>query len=162
MRGSNTGALEVRGEVLMHTGDFASFNEERIKSGDEPLANPRNGTAGTLKMQDSAIVASRPLRFYAYFLESDDISLPSTDFERQELLGSMGFQTDKSYRICRNIDEVFEYITYWDKHRHDLDFDIDGIVIKVNEIPAREILGRTSKFPRWAIAYKYQAEQAET
>jgi DNA ligase (NAD+) len=162
VRGDHKAAFEVRGEVLMHNDDFAKFNEERVKGGEEPLANPRNGTAGTLKSQDSAAVATRPLRFYAYFLESDEMTLPATDFARQQLLAEMGFQTDKSYKECKDIDEVFAYIQHWDAHRHDLDFEIDGIVVKVNEIAAREILGRTSKFPRWAIAYKYQAEQAQT
>ena len=153
--------FEVRGEVLMHLKGFEELNASRVANGDAPLMNPRNATSGSLKMQDSAVVATRPLTFYAYWLGTD-AAVPPTDDAQQQLLADWGFKAHHNVRACATIDEVFEYINYWEKNRHDLPYEIDGIVIKVNEVPAREILGATSKFPRWAIAFKYQAEQAET
>lgn len=153
--------FEVRGEVLMHIGPFNALNDQREESGEPRLMNPRNATAGTLKNQDSSIVASRPLTFYAYQLYSDAI-LPETDGAQQAMLREWGFKANENVGICKNIDEVFDYINHWDKHREELPYEIDGIVIKINEVAVREALGFTSKFPRWAIAFKYQAEEAET
>ncbi len=153
--------FEVRGEVLMHKGAFAKLNEERLENGDAALMNPRNATAGTLKMQDSAIVSQRPLTFYAYWLAADQ-GLPPSDGAQQQLLSEAGFLANDNVKVCQNIDEVFDFINHWETARHDLDYEIDGIVIKVNEVRQREELGFTSKFPRWAIAFKYAAEQAET
>ncbi|MFN8397365.1 MAG: NAD-dependent DNA ligase LigA [Bacteroidia bacterium] len=153
--------FEVRGEVLMHVAPFNALNDAREEAGEPRLMNPRNATAGTLKNQDSAIVASRPLTFHAYSLFTDGNTEP-TDGGQQELLRNWGFKANENVAVCKNIDEVFDYINHWDKHRDDLPYEIDGIVIKVNEIGLRETLGFTSKFPRWAIAFKYQAEQAET
>lgn len=153
--------FEVRGEVMMHVPDFEDLNRQRLEAGEAPFMNPRNTTAGTLKMQDSAIVASRKLRFYGYFLDADS-GTPPTDGESMELLRSWGFVVDPDYRICQDLEEVWAHITEWESKRHDLDYEIDGMVIKVNETALRPILGTTSKFPRWAIAYKYKAEQAQT
>jgi DNA ligase (NAD+) len=153
--------FEVRGEVLMHIAPFNSLNDQREENGEARLANPRNATAGTLKNQDSAIVASRPLVFYAYSLFSDG-RIPPADGAQQSLLQDWGFKANENVQVCHSIDEVFDYINHWDKKRDDLPYEIDGIVIKVNEINLREQLGFTSKFPRWAIAFKYQAELAET
>lgn len=153
--------FEVRGEVLMHVAPFNALNDAREEAGEPRLMNPRNATAGTLKNQDSSIVASRPLTFHAYSLFTDGATEP-TDGGQQELLRNWGFKANENVAVCKNIDEVFDYINHWDKHRDDLPYEIDGIVIKVNEIGLRETLGFTSKFPRWAIAFKYQAEQAET
>lgn len=153
--------FEVRGEVLMHKKEFDALNAERVRNGEAALMNPRNSTAGTLKIQDSAIVASRPLVFYAYWMGAET-ALPNMDSAQQELLAEWGFKANKHVRRCKDIDEVFSFIGTWEEKRHDLPYEIDGIVIKVNEVPLREILGRTSKFPRWAIAFKYEAEQAET
>lgn len=153
--------FEVRGEVLMHIAPFNALNDQREENGEPRLMNPRNATAGTLKSQDSSVVASRPLTFHAYSLFSDG-TLPPSDGEQQALLREWGFKANEHVGICKNIDEVFDYINHWDKHRDDLPYEIDGIVIKINETPIRETLGFTSKFPRWAIAFKYQAEQAET
>lgn len=153
--------FEVRGEVMLHVPDFEEMNRQRVEAGEAPFMNPRNTTAGTLKMQDSAIVASRKLRFYAYFLDADS-GTPTTDGESMELLRNWGFVTDPDYRICQNLDEVWEHIIEWETKRHTLPYEIDGMVIKVNETALRPILGTTSKFPRWAIAYKYKAEQAQT
>lgn len=153
--------FEVRGEVLMHVAPFNALNDAREEAGEPRLMNPRNATAGTLKNQDSSIVASRPLTFHAYSLFTDGSTVP-TDGGQQQLLRDWGFKANEHVGVCKNIDEVFDYINHWDTHRDDLPYEIDGIVIKVNEIAVRETLGFTSKFPRWAIAFKYQAEQAET
>jgi len=153
--------FEVRGEVLMHKDGFEKLNAQRIENGEAALMNPRNATSGSLKMQDSAVVAKRPLTFYAYWLASDG-NLPPTDGRQQELLDEAGFLANEHVKVCQNIDEVFEYINHWEENRHDLPYEIDGIVIKINEVRQREVLGNTSKFPRWAIAFKYAAEQAET
>ena len=153
--------FEVRGEVLMHNKAFGKLNETRVANGEAALMNPRNATAGTLKMQDSAVVSTRPLTFYAYWLGAD-AGLPDTDGEQQALLAKWGFLANDNVKVCQNIDEVFDFINHWETARHDLDYEIDGIVIKINEVPQREVLGATSKFPRWAIAFKYAAEQAET
>ncbi|MEM1000251.1 MAG: NAD-dependent DNA ligase LigA [Bacteroidota bacterium] len=154
-------SFEVRGEVLMHRDKFDALNERRVEKGDAPLMNPRNATAGTLKMQDSSVVASRPMTFYAYWLGAEG-EIPATDNDQQMLLRDWGFKAYHNVRLCQNMDEVFDYINHWETAREELPYEIDGIVIKVNEVPLREILGATSKFPRWAIAFKYQAEKAET
>jgi DNA ligase (NAD+) len=153
--------FEVRGEVVMHNADFEKLNRLREENGEAPLMNPRNTTAGTLKNQDSRIVASRPMVFYAYWLASEG-ALPDTDSAQQAQLADWGFKANTDVKICQTIDEVFDFIAHWEKHRHELPYEIDGIVIKVNEIGLRAALGSTAKFPRWAIAYKYKAEAAET
>ena len=154
-------SFEVRGEVLMHNSAFDKLNESRAAKGEATLMNPRNATAGTLKMQDSSIVATRPLTFYAYSLHADT-PLPAEDGAQQELLSQWGFLANKNVETLDSIDEVFEFINRWESERHDLDYEIDGIVIKINETNIRENLGFTSKFPRWAIAFKYPAQQAMT
>ena len=153
--------FEVRGEVVMHNSDFEQLNRLRVENGEAPLMNPRNTTAGTLKNQDSRIVASRPMVFYAYWLASEG-ELPDTDSAQQAQLKDWGFKANTDVQVCQTIDEVFAFIDHWDKQRHQLPYEIDGIVIKVNEIGLRAQLGSTAKFPRWAIAYKYKAEAAET
>jgi DNA ligase (NAD+) len=154
-------SFEVRGEVVMQWNDFNKLNEERVAAGEPALMNPRNTTAGTLKSQDSAVVGRRNLIFFAYFLAADELKL-KTDAEAQELLQQWGFKTNDAWKTCNSIDEVMQFIHDWEEKRHDLPYEIDGIVIKVNENAVRDELGFTAKFPRWAIAYKYQAELAET
>ena len=153
--------FEVRGEVLMHKDGFDALNEARVAKGEAKLMNPRNATAGTMKMQDSSIVASRPLTFYAYSLLSEE-AIPDTDGAQQALLADWKFKANQNVAVCKTIDEVFAFIQHWEKERDNLPYEIDGIVIKINEVAHREELGFTSKFPRWAIAFKYQAEIAET
>jgi len=153
--------LEVRGEVIMLEPDFLALNRKREAEGLSPLMNPRNTTAGTLKLQDSAVVAKRPLHFFAYHLITDPL-LVDTDHEQMNLLQDWGFKLGGRHQLCNNLDEVFQYLKLWEKRRHDLSYDIDGIVIKVNELYLREELGNTAKAPRWAIAYKYKAEEAVT
>lgn len=163
LKGPLAGAtVEVRGEVFMHIADFRKINAEREDIGESPFMNPRNSTAGTLKLQDSAEVARRPLRFVAYYLDSEDFPLPDSDIRSLDLLNEAGFFVSPSNTLCHSLDAVMDFIQTWDSQRNTLPYDIDGIVIKVDEISLREELGFTAKNPRWAISYKYQAEKALT
>jgi DNA ligase (NAD+) len=153
--------FEVRGEVYMFADDFRRINQERISKGEKTYANPRNLTSGTLKLLDPRQVAERPLRIVCYYLDTDDVPLRSQS-ENIDLLNKMGFPVSKYSGLCRNIDEVFEYIKKWEDKKKELPFQIDGIVIKVNSLHQQERLGAVARSPRWAIAYKYEAEKAET
>jgi len=153
--------FEIRGEVFMHLKAFERLNAERIENGEIPYANPRNFASGTIKMQDSAEVAKRPLDCFLYFLYTDR-PLFKTHWESLEAVKSWGFHVNEHSRLCSDINGVFAFIKEWDKRRFELSYDIDGIVIKVNNFGQQQELGFTAKSPRWAIAYKYKAEQAET
>lgn len=153
--------LEVRGEVFMHIKDFENLNQERIENGEPPLMNPRNTTAGTLKLQDSKEVARRKLDFVAYYLFSEEVHY-TTDSEQLEQLKKWGFSVSEHNQVCKNIPEIDAYLQLWKEKRFTLSYDIDGIVIKINELELRDIIGNTAKSPRWAIAYKYEAEKAVT
>jgi DNA ligase (NAD+) len=153
--------FEIRGEVFMHLKAFERLNAERVENGEVPYANPRNFASGTIKMQDSGEVAKRPLDCFLYFLYTDKL-LFRTHWESLEAVKNWGFHVNEHSRLCGNIKEVFDFITEWDKERYNLSYDIDGIVIKVNSYAQQQELGFTAKSPRWAIAYKYKAEQAET
>jgi DNA ligase (NAD+) len=151
----------VRGEILMPRSVFDRINRERTEAGLVPFANPRNAAAGTLKTLDTKVVASRSLTSMIYFLLAD--KLPHiTHYENLQAALSWGFNVPESIRLCRNVDEVLEFVNYWDTERRNLPFDIDGVVIKVNSLHLQEELGFTAKSPRWAIAYKYKAEQGAT
>ncbi len=152
---------EVRGEIFMPRAGFARMNKLREESGETIFANPRNATAGTLKTQDSSMVAKRPLDMYAYFLLNDDPVIP-THYERLAKMKSWGFNISDIMAKCRNIDEVLEFVSEIHEARAELPFDIDGVVIKVNNINQWNTLGFTAKVPRWAIAYKYKPEEAST
>ncbi|MEN3040880.1 MAG: NAD-dependent DNA ligase LigA [Bacteroidia bacterium] len=159
LRGNCPAYLEVRGEVYMLRSDFNRLNQEREELGEPPFMNPRNATAGSLKLQDSAQVAQRRLRFLAYFADGE--GLPPTDYEVMERLRSWGFpvvETGGPFTLT----ELQKFITQWASAKASLPYDIDGIVVKVNERPLQADLGSTAKAPRWAIAFKYQPEQAET
>jgi len=162
LKGDNLPAqVEIRGEVVMPLDAFASLNEQREADGLAQLMNPRNTTAGTLKMQDSSVVASRHMVFYAYDLYGDDV--PQTrDSDHFDLLKKWGFKHSGAHRVFPDIEAVRGYLDEWEDQKHSLNYDIDGIVIKVNEIPLRGEIGFTAKAPRWAIAYKYKAEEAVT
>jgi DNA ligase (NAD+) len=153
--------FEVRGEVFMTREDFDRINREREERGDALYANPRNTTAGTLKLLDPKIVAARRLRMFCYFLCAEGATLNS-HFENVGLIKAAGFPVNEAYRTCRNVDEIFEFISEWQQKRPGLPFDIDGVVIKVNSLRDQENLGFVARSPRWAIAYKYEAESAET
>ena len=153
--------FEVRGEVFMPLPAFKALNQEREDIGEVPLANPRNTTSGTLKMQDSRIVASRKLDCYIYSLLGDSIP----DHTHQESIWNLekwGFNISPTYQKCATIDQVLKYIQKWERKRLELPLETDGIVVKINDYQQRQRLGFTSKNPRWAISFKYKTENAET
>ncbi len=153
--------FEVRGEVFLPIKEFERINKEREKSGETQLANPRNTTSGTIKMLDSRVVANRNLDCYSYYLLGDN--LPTTTHSASlELLKKIGFNVPGSFRVAPSITEVVAYIEEWREKRHQLPLETDGIVIKLNSYEQQNRLGNTAKSPRWAISYKFQAEQAST
>ena len=151
----------VRGEVYMLEKTFLEINQRAEEAGDKLYANPRNLTAGTLKQKDSAMAASRKLEFVAYYLETSDRTI-TTHAQSIETLASMGFVTGRSVQTCATIDEVLQFIDRWDSERDTLPFQIDGIVVKVNTIAHQRELGAVARSPRWAFAYKYEAQKART
>ncbi|MFZ5553332.1 MAG: NAD-dependent DNA ligase LigA [Bacteroidota bacterium] len=157
--------FEIRGEIFFPRKNFEKLNKEREAAGEPVFANPRNTASGTLKLQDSAIVAKRGLDCFLYGVYGDDLPFKN-HFESLQAAHRWGFKTpqekDHFIRLCSSIDEIMEFIDYWDKKRKSLWFDIDGIVIKVNSYRQQEELGFTAKSPRWAQAYKFKAEQVST
>lgn len=153
--------FEIRGEVFMHRQAFERLNNERIKNEELPYANPRNFAAGTIKMQDSAEVARRPLDCFMYFLYTDK-RLYNTHWESLQAVKEWGFHICEHNKLCKTMDEVLDFIYSWKEQRFSLSYDIDGIVIKVNNYAQQHELGFTAKSPRWAIAYKYKAQEVET
>ena len=154
-------AFEIRGEVIMPHSSFDFLNEQRLEDGEEPFANPRNAASGSLKMQNSSEVARRQLDCFLYYLLGEDLPF-QTHFESLQSARSWGFKISDYTVRCKTIADIFDYLDTWDKARHDLPFDIDGVVIKVNSLRQQELLGNTAKSPRWAIAYKFKAEQVST
>ncbi|HBK28821.1 MAG TPA: DNA ligase (NAD(+)) LigA [Parabacteroides sp.] len=153
--------LEVRGEILLPWAEFDRLNAEREEQEEPLFANPRNAASGTLKQQNPAVVAARKLDAYFYYVLGDH--LPSgTHWDNLQQARRWGFKISNAMRLCRSIDEVFDYINHWDTGRKNLPVATDGIVLKVNSLSQQQKLGATAKNPRWAIAYKFQAEQAET
>ncbi len=153
--------FEVRGEVFMEIEAFRKLNEQREKAGEKPFANPRNSTAGTLKLQDPRIVASRPLDIFTYYLLGSNYFV-STQLENLNYLIKAGFKVNPHFKLCKNLREVFEFCDYWEEHREELPYEIDGAVIKVNSIAQQKKLGAVAKSPRWAVAFKFKAEQTTT
>ena len=153
--------FEIRGEVLMPWQSFERLNDERSRAGEDLFANPRNAASGTLKSKDPKVVSQRGLDAYLYYLLGEDIA-STGHYENMESARSWGFQVSKDMRLCNTLEELWEYISYWDVHRKELPVATDGIVIKVNSLAQQKALGMTAKSPRWAIAYKFQAEQACT
>jgi DNA ligase (NAD+) len=151
--------FEVRGEIFLPKKEFEKINAEREASGESLLANPRNAASGTIKMQDSSIVAKRRLNCYFYQLLGEDIGVSEHD-QAIHLLEKWGFNVSPTYAQCKDIHGVMDYIQQWQEKRFELPLDTDGVVLKVNNYDQREELGFTAKTPRWAIAYKYQAEAA--
>jgi DNA ligase (NAD+) len=158
---SITGEFVIRGEILMPRAVFNKLNEERASTGLPVFANPRNAAAGTLKLLDPRIVASRSLDCMVYFLLSEELP-HDNHYDNLMTAKGWGFNVADSIRLCKNIDEVFQFISYWDTERKKLPYDTDGVVIKVNSLSQQRDLGFTAKSPRWAIAYKYKAEQVLT
>lgn len=157
--------FEIRGEIFMPISSFQKMNEQRVEEGLEPFANPRNSASGTLKMQDSSIVASRGLDIFLYFVLTGDKRF-ETHYESIQAAKEWGFKTprveDRYIETATSADEIFDFINYWDEERKNLPFEIDGIVIKVNKNTDQDVLGYTAKSPRWAIAYKFKAEKVRT
>jgi DNA ligase (NAD+) len=153
--------FEMRGEIFMHLKAFERLNNERVENGEAPYANPRNFASGTIKLQDSGEVAKRPLDSFMYFLYTDK-QIFKTHWESLQAVKSWGFPVNEHSKLCGDINEVLAFIEQWDNGRHKLSYDIDGIVIKVNNYSQQQELGFTAKSPRWAIAYKFKAEQVET
>jgi DNA ligase (NAD+) len=161
-RPAPAGRLEVRGEVFMKRADFEKLNQQREKEGQPLFANPRNTTSGTLKQLDSSIVASRPLHAYLYSIGASEAPLPPTHLESLEYLQSLGLPTNPQRWHCKSVDEIIQFLETWETERRKLPYDTDGIVIKVNRLDLQQRLGATAKHPRWLLAYKFSAEQAET
>lgn len=157
----STGRCEIRGEIYMERGDFAVMNEERDKAGEKLFANPRNATAGSLKLQDPRIVAERPLKFFAYWLSSPEDPV-TNQWQSLERLGSMGFPVNGNRRRCSSTDEVMAFAAEMEERRDGLPYEIDGIVVKVDSLDQFARLGSTAKNPRGVIAYKFPARQATT
>lgn len=154
-------SFEIRGEIFMPHSSFERLNHEREDIGEAPFANPRNAAAGTLKLQNSAEVARRGLDNFMYGVVGNDLSLTS-HYESLEGARCWGFKVSDHIRLCNGIEEAFDFIHYWDKKREELPYDTDGAVIKVNDFALQKRLGTTAKAPRWAVAYKFKAEQALT
>ncbi len=155
------GRSEFRGEIILPLDGFAKMNEQRLANGEDLYMNPRNTASGSLKLQDSSLVAERPLDCLIYGVAGAANTLP-TQGDILEKARALGFKVPKTARVCQTMKEVLEFLEYWDAHRHELPYETDGVVVKVNELRFQEELGYTSKAPRWAIAYKFKSEQALT
>lgn len=161
LKGKFPDVFEIRGEIFMPKKTFEQLNKEREEIGEALLANPRNTASGTMKMQDSAVVASRKLDCFLYNLLGENMP-HKNHYDNLQAAKTWGFKVSEHMKICNNINEVIDYLDHWDKKRHALPFEIDGVVIKVNDHLKQQQLGFTAKSPRWAIAYKYKAEQVCT
>ncbi len=153
--------FDIRGEIVLPIEGFKRMNKERILMGEEPFRNPRNTASGSLKLQDSSEVAKRPLDCLLYHMVGNKLPV-QTQYESLEFARKLGFKVPKTSKLVTSISEVLEFVEYWDVHRHQLPYEIDGVVIKVNSLFQQEELGHTSKAPRWAIAYKFKAERVAT
>jgi DNA ligase (NAD+) len=161
LKGDYPDFFEIRGEIILPFEGFRAMNDQRIKLGEEPFMNPRNTASGSLKLQDSRLVAERPLECFLYALAGEDLGVDS------QILGlekarSWGFKVPQTAILAAGVEEVFRYLDHWDQNRFDLPYEIDGVVIKINRFDQQQSLGFTAKSPRWAIAYKFQAERATT
>lgn len=161
LKGNYPDRFDIRGEIILPLEGFEKMNQELIEIGETPYSNPRNTASGSLKLQDSTEVAKRPLECLLYFIVGNNLEI-SSQFESLEAARNWGFKVPKESKLVNNLEEVFEYINYWDKHRHDLPYETDGVVIKVNSFQHQDELGYTAKSPRWAMAYKFKAEQVST
>lgn len=160
LKGDFPKKFHIRGEVIIPKKGFEKMNAERIESGEEPYMNPRNTASGSLKLQDTAEVAKRPLDCLLYALVGN--TNVTTQFEGLEKARQWGFKVPKESKLCHSTNEVMEFINYWETHRYELPYETDGVVVKVNSLLLQEELGYTAKSPRWAMAYKFKAEQVST
>jgi DNA ligase (NAD+) len=161
LKGNYPDKFDVRGEIILPFAGFEKMNQELIEIGEIPYSNPRNTASGSLKLQDSSEVAKRPLDCLLYFIIGNKLPF-NAQFDGLETARNWGFKVPKEARLANSLDEVFEFIDYWDIHRHNLPYETDGVVVKVNTIQYQEELGYTAKSPRWAIAYKFKSEQVST
>ncbi len=161
LQGDYPQKFEIRGEIILPLEGFAKMNEERIEQGEDPYMNPRNTASGSLKLQDSSLVAQRPLDCLMYAIAGSGLKM-RTQFEMLEKAREWGFKVPPAAKLCNSLKEVMEFVDHWDVYRHELPYETDGVVIKVNDLRQQEELGYTAKSPRWALAYKFKAEQAAT
>ena len=161
LKGNYPPKFDIRGEIVLPFLGFEKMNQDLIDIGETPYSNPRNTASGSLKLQDSAEVAKRPLDCLLYFIVGNDLPF-STQIDGLETARKWGFKVPKEAKLAQNMDAVLEFIAYWDIHRHDLPYETDGVVIKVNNLQHQDELGYTAKSPRWAMAYKFKSEQVTT
>lgn len=161
LKGEYPDKFDIRGEIILPFEGFERMNQELIEIGETPYSNPRNTASGSLKLQDSSEVAKRPLECLLYFIVGRNLGI-ATQFEGLEAARKWGFKVPKEAKLTNSLNEVFEYIDYWDTHRSQMPYETDGVVIKVNDFHLQDELGYTAKSPRWAIAYKFKAEQVST
>ena len=160
LQGNYPEKFDIRGEIVLPLEGFEQMNKERIAAGEEPYMNPRNTASGSLKLQDSSLVAQRPLECLLYSIVG--AKGLQTQAEVLEKAAAWGFKVPPIAKVADSIEEVLAFVNYWDEHRHDLPYETDGVVIKVNSLQMQEELGYTAKAPRWAMAYKFKAEQVAT
>jgi DNA ligase (NAD+) len=161
LKGDFPDHFEIRGEIVLPFDGFNKMNEARVAAEEEPFRNPRNTASGSLKLQDSALVAKRPLECLLYSLVGDNLPV-TTQMQGLEKAAAWGFKVPNIAKLVSSIDEVLDFVNYWDEHRSDLPYETDGVVIKVNNFQQQEELGFTAKAPRWAMAYKFKAERVST
>jgi DNA ligase (NAD+) len=162
LHGGPPGRIEIRGEIYLPRKAFERVNREREDNDEPPFANPRNAAAGTMRTLDPALVGSRRLGAYVYQLVVPGVRERERHAETLELLRQWRLPVEPNWRLCRGIEELMAFCRHWQDARQALDFDTDGVVVKVDDLALRERLGATSKFPRWAIAFKFPAQQATT
>jgi DNA ligase (NAD+) len=161
LKGDFPAKFDVRGEIVLPFAGFEKMNQDLIEIGETPYSNPRNTASGSLKLQDSTEVAKRPLDCLLYFLIGNNLPF-TTQYDGLESARKWGFKVPKEANLAHSLEEVFQYIDYWDVHRHDLPYETDGVVVKVNHFQYQDELGYTAKSPRWAMAYKFKSEQVST
>jgi DNA ligase (NAD+) len=161
LKGDYPAKFDIRGEIVLPFEGFIKMNEERVANGEEPYMNPRNTASGSLKLQDSSLVAQRPLECLLYSVVGRDLGI-GTQFQMLEKAREWGFKVPTVAKLCKSTDEVMDFVEAWDVKRHELPYETDGVVVKVNSLQNQEELGYTAKSPRWAMAYKFKAEQVFT
>ena len=161
LKGTYPPKFDIRGEIILPFAGFEKMNQELIEIGETPYSNPRNTASGSLKLQDSAEVAKRPLDCLLYFIVGNNLPF-KTQYDGLETARKWGFKVPSQAKLAKNMQEVLDYISYWDVHRHNLPYETDGVVIKVNSLQHQDELGYTAKSPRWAMAYKFKSEQVST
>ena len=161
LKGNYPDKFDIRGEIILPLAGFEKMNQELIDIGETPYSNPRNTASGSLKLQASTEVAKRPLDCLLYFITGQNLTV-SSQIDSLESARSWGFKVPNETRLAKNLNQVFQFIDFWDEHRHKLPYETDGVVVKVNQFQYQDELGYTAKSPRWAMAYKFKSEQVST